>query len=425
MATIFATFSTLAFLMPVTLSSQCVDKSNEITTLEQECGLQSSHTVYFGSSFDTNTNTWLDISGNCMNVETGSISNPITTHPNALNGETYISGTSLTQIIFPDDVLPFDWTFFHVARYNDGIVGRIFQAYQHIHGYNWVFSTDQRNMYRSNGIDRTTSPQHSNYASIQYRLSINCGLSASTSDFAIAAIIVFDYELPLNQYECVEEYLVMKYNNSNPTTEPTNDPSSQPTTAPTDVPTTVPTSSPTTKSLSIQYINGNVSCNNLYENVGIEYDKGASECEEWCNNRADCEVFDYFEDFKEINDSRCYIFDALCDINVDEERKSAIGYFEFDKDCVNYPSNWIDSTGDDCGYYHAYSWCTNKTLLKNENDFYDLMDYKYQLTAMDACCECGGGIRIMDNVAFSTDNWSDFEDDILCTWQHSDFTPQS
>eukprot|EP01083_Nonionella_stella_P071861 193304_1 len=295
MATIFATFSTLAFLMPVTLSSQCVDKSNEITTLEQECGLQSSHTVYFGSSFDTNTNTWLDISGNCMNVETGSISNPITTHPNALNGETYISGTSLTQIIFPDDVLPFDWTFFHVARYNDGIVGRIFQAYQHnfvscfhasapgvaevgvtyhgnwitqntqdIHGYNWVFSTDQRNMYRSNGIDRTTSPQHSNYASIQYRLSINCGLSASTSDFAIAAIIAFDYELPLNQYECVEEYLVMKYNNSNPTTEPTNDPSSQPTTAPTDVPTTVPTSSPTTKSLSIQYINGNVSCNNLH-----------------------------------------------------------------------------------------------------------------------------------------------------------------
>eukprot|EP01083_Nonionella_stella_P036060 98403_1 len=131
MSTMFAAlFSILIFPITITIS-QCMDKSSEITTLEQECGLQSSHTVYLGSSFDPTTNTWLDISGNCRNIETGSISNPLTTHPNALNGQTYISGTPITQILFPEDVLPLEWTFFHVARYNDGVEGRIFQGYFH------------------------------------------------------------------------------------------------------------------------------------------------------------------------------------------------------------------------------------------------------------------------------------------------------
>eukprot|EP01083_Nonionella_stella_P167097 560776_1 len=295
MSTMFAAlFSILIFPITITIS-QCMDKSSEITTLEQECGLQSSHTVYLGSSFDPTTNTWLDISGNCRNIETGSISNPLTTHPNALNGQTYISGTPITQILFPEDVLPLEWTFFHVARYNDGVEGRIFQGYFHtfisgfhgywdpstsgvalhgswitqktedMHGRDWVFSTDQRNMYRSNGVDRTIASVTSQYANTRFRLCINTGIHPTqTSDFAIAAIIVFDYELSSNDYQCVEEYLFMKYNTSNPTTRPTNDPTSQPTSPPTYVPTTVPTSPPTTKLHSIQYIDGNVSCNNLH-----------------------------------------------------------------------------------------------------------------------------------------------------------------
>eukprot|EP01083_Nonionella_stella_P286515 975195_1 len=450
MTIIFHIFFALIFQITITIS-ECMSKLNKITTLEHQCGVQSSHAVYFGSSFNATTNTWFDISGNCRNVEAGYISNPITTHSHALNGETYISGTSWTKILFPEDVLPFEWTFFHVTKYGDGIKGRIFQAYitnflsgfhsgksgvawhdmwitgkADIHGTDWVFSTDQRNMYRSNGVDRTTVPQSSSYANNQYRLSINTGVAADQiSDFAIAAIIVFDYELSFNEYECVEEYLLIKYNTSDPTTEPTNFPSNHPTTAPTDVPTKFPTRSPTTSLHSMQYIDGNVSCTNLHENVGIEYDKGPSECTRWCDGRDDCEVFNYFEDFKQINDSRCYIFDGLCDISIDNERKSVIGYFEFDKKCVNYPSNWIDSTGDDCDYYYAYNWCKNQSLLRNENDFYDLMDYKHQLTAIDTCCECGGGIHIMDDVAFSIDNWVSFEDDILCTWEHSDFKPQS
>eukprot|EP01083_Nonionella_stella_P180796 645680_1 len=202
-------------------------------------------------------------------------------------------------------------------------------------------------------------------------------------------------------------------------------PSNAPTKTVTNEPTEFPTNSPTTRLYSADYIDANVSCHNLHENVGLEHDKGSSECIAWCDSRNDCEMFNYFEDFKQINDSRCYIFDKLCDITVDNERKSVIGYSGLDKTCINYPSDWTDNTGDDCQYYDTHNWCKNKTHLRNENDFYDLMDYQYELTAIDSCCECGGGIHIMDDVAFSIDNWMYFEDDILCTWQQSDFKPQS
>eukprot|EP01083_Nonionella_stella_P237813 833918_1 len=87
-----------------------------------------------------------------------------------------------------------------------------------------------------------------------------------------------------------------------------------PTDIPTKQPTTLPTSAPTTRLYSIQYFGGNVSCSNLHENIGIQYDKQMTECLDWCSNRDDCKMFNYFEDFKQINDSRCYIFDKLCDI---------------------------------------------------------------------------------------------------------------
>eukprot|EP01083_Nonionella_stella_P130890 397379_1 len=91
----------------------------------------------------------------------------------------------------------------------------------------------------------------------------------------------------------------------------------QPTIQPTDQPTTLPTSSPTTALHSIQSIDGNVSCTNLHENAGIQHDEQITECVEWCSDRDDCEMFNYFVDFKQNNDSRCYIFDTLCDISID------------------------------------------------------------------------------------------------------------
>eukprot|EP01083_Nonionella_stella_P047797 127941_1 len=105
----------------------------------------------------------------------------------------------------------------------------------------------------------------------------------------------------------------------NPTAQPTNFPSNQPTKTTTNEPTPYPTKSPTTK-VYLEYIDALVSCNNLHQSVGIEYNKNLSECMECCGNRKDCAIFNYFEDFKQINDSRCYIFDTLCDISIDNER---------------------------------------------------------------------------------------------------------
>eukprot|EP01083_Nonionella_stella_P177428 623596_1 len=70
-----------------------------------------------------------------------------------------------------------------------------------------------------------------------------------------------------------------------PTSQPTNTMTDEPTLFPTSQPTAFPTNSPTTTLRPFGYIDGNVSCSNLHENVGLEHDKGISECREWCNNR--------------------------------------------------------------------------------------------------------------------------------------------
>eukprot|EP01083_Nonionella_stella_P192696 712151_1 len=136
-------------------------------------------------------------------------------------------------------------------------------------------------------------------------------------------------------------------------------------------------------------------------------------------------MFNYLEDFKQINDSRCYLFDKLCSIKMDGAYNSVVGYAYFERECLNYPHDWRDSSGDGCGYYKSNNWCTNSTMLRNKNDYYQFADDTYQLSAIESCCECGGGIDIMDNVAFSMDyNWIDFDDDVLCTWVDSRFTTQ-
>ena len=82
-------------------------------------------------------------------------------------------------------------------------------------GREWFISTDLRNQYRTNGVERTTNFQ-SDITDIthQYRLAINDGYYGTddSSDWAVAEIIVFDRELEISEYKCVEQYLADKYN---------------------------------------------------------------------------------------------------------------------------------------------------------------------------------------------------------------------
>jgi hypothetical protein len=156
----------------------------------------------------------------------------------------FLYGTTADGLTFPTTVMTTtsNHTLFHVARYykpsGAPSRGRIFNgatlnwlsgfhggrsgvAYHgdptnggwvtpqtDLHGNQWVLSTDQRNMYRSNGTNRTSSG-YSDGASDQ--LTINTRYEYS--DWACAEVIVFDRELTSAEYLSVEAYLTVKYFN--------------------------------------------------------------------------------------------------------------------------------------------------------------------------------------------------------------------
>ena len=78
-----------------------------------------------------------------------------------------------------------------------------------VHGNNWVFSTDQRYLYRSNGVTRGSGIGGGTSA----QLSVNYGSYQSTqsSTWGIAEIIVYNRTLSSSEYTSVEDYLNKKY----------------------------------------------------------------------------------------------------------------------------------------------------------------------------------------------------------------------
>ena len=78
-----------------------------------------------------------------------------------------------------------------------------------VHGNDWVFSTDQRYLYRSNGVTRGSGIGGGTSA----QLSVNWGVyeSSQPSDWAIAEVIVYNRTLSSTEYTNVEDYLNKKY----------------------------------------------------------------------------------------------------------------------------------------------------------------------------------------------------------------------
>jgi len=182
--------------------------------------------------------TWSDKTINARNasVTAGSASVVSSTVGNG-STKTFnvVQGNTSTKITFPTSVLPATFTLFHVTRWN-GVTKRIItdatgsnnwlsghwgdlsgvsyhngwltQTTSSIHGSNWVLSTDQNSMYRSNKTDRTVgTPGSPSYA----QLGINTWTTSESSDFQIAEIIVYDRTLNSTEYTAVENYLATKY----------------------------------------------------------------------------------------------------------------------------------------------------------------------------------------------------------------------
>lgn len=185
--------------------------------------------LYTGESW-TGTQ-WTDLSGSGNHVTT--IGGTVTT--STLNSLTTLTGTTTTSMTWPTAILPSTYTLFHVTKYNGSNLQRIFQgsganwlsgfwqgrsgvahhmgwvAFSNsIHGTNWVLSTDQNALYRSNGTDRTNgTPGTPSNA----RLCINAGeFSGEASEWACGCVIVYNRTLTTDEIIQVETFLNRRYN---------------------------------------------------------------------------------------------------------------------------------------------------------------------------------------------------------------------
>ena len=185
--------------------------------------------------------TWFDASGSGNHATTTRGTINVAPIPEK-NGLLYLWGGVGDGILFPSAILPTTYTLFHVARYNginknriiDGVAtnwfsgfsysynttiaggcagtayhGSLMMTYVDFHGRDWVISSDQKNLYRSNGVLRGGASPYATGASDN--ISVNYGLSASYSDWAVAEVIVFERELNTNAITYIEQYLSEKY----------------------------------------------------------------------------------------------------------------------------------------------------------------------------------------------------------------------
>lgn len=177
---------------------------------------------------------WQDISNNNNHATT--ITGTITTNNISGNGSSLtiptLQGSTSAGLRFPSAILPSTYTLFHVARYTGGTRRRIFDgissnwlsgfwggasgvAYHEgwltnqvdRHGNNWVISTDQNSLYRSNGVQRGTGGGASR------QLSINYGhyRSGESSDWNVTFVAVYNRTLSSLEYQTMESWLSLRY----------------------------------------------------------------------------------------------------------------------------------------------------------------------------------------------------------------------
>jgi hypothetical protein len=178
---------------------------------------------------------WSDISGT-NNHATSITGSPSLTNISGNGSSLTISslqGATNAGIRFPSAaILPSTYTLFHVTRYTgttnlrivtgvnnnwlsghwgglSGVAfheGWITQNSSSIHGNNWVISTDQNSLYRSNGVTRGSSG-----GSASTQLSINWGAFTEFSTWNITFLCVYNRTLNATEYQQVESWLSSRY----------------------------------------------------------------------------------------------------------------------------------------------------------------------------------------------------------------------
>ena len=181
---------------------------------------------YDASSFKNNI--WYDLTPNNNNVVylNGTVNiDPV---------KNYLYGDVNTSMLFPCEVLPDNYTIFHICKYNGNNQGAILSGYDNnwISGFyqaksgiayhgglntqkdlslfdnRWVFSTDLNTKYRANLNDYTTSNAYNK--SCQLAINMNDDIK-NNSDWAIACVIVFDKNLSDSDINIIEKWLITTY----------------------------------------------------------------------------------------------------------------------------------------------------------------------------------------------------------------------
>ena len=180
---------------------------------------------YDQTSWNQAGQTWGDKTGN---------GNTMTKTRGTVNSvSNYVYGTTADTLVFPVGILTSTYTLFHVTKYNGATLQRIFSsgsganwlsghlignsgvAYHdgwvgtelNYHGSNWVMSTDQRFLYRSNAVLRGTAGG----GSVPTNLGINNDQYGQYSDWACAETIVYNRQLTQDEINSTENYLNAKY----------------------------------------------------------------------------------------------------------------------------------------------------------------------------------------------------------------------
>ena len=199
-------------------------------------------------------------------------------------------------------------------------------------------------------------------------------------------------------------------------TAPTNRPTT-PTLYPTDNPTNPPTMSPTLYFVPMKNLY-DIECNDLQDSYDVIYDISVDDCNYMCSRDRNCVMINYLHYLKSNNDNRCYLYDKVCDIEYTfNAQQSIVGYKTEEATCQNYPYYWRDKSNNQCYYYTSYELCNNGSVT-NENYTSIILNAKNVngISAIDACCQCGGGVYNYDSIQlfhFNKNNYDRFNDEVI------------
>eukprot|EP01083_Nonionella_stella_P195247 719375_1 len=194
---------------------------------------------------------------------------------------------------------------------------------------------------------------------------------------------------------------------------PTNKPTTE---SPTDSPTEQPSNAPTPSTYEMIEVSGSYLCADLTANIDLLYGISYEQCvydECFVKYAGSCVMVNYLSD---TDPTRCYVMDKQCEIYDDNGSGNNIAIVGYKDACIDYPSDWTDRLSDTCLQYNTLlKYCDFGAIHVNQTAIESVSNVKSGFSALDACCECGGGVDVLDDV---TIYFSGYTENTLCSWPY-------